>query len=86
MLKQECVNSAPMTMEPVEVYYFPCEFQPGRWAVLRSWTEGTIEVDGEPYDLCRFESYRGRRTGRLVVFSRLSDAKRLCDVLNSNQE
>jgi hypothetical protein len=63
--------------------YYPVEFRSGRWAILHMHITGEGEDEDGLFDICDIEWHRGRYTGKIVTFSRLSDVERLCSVLNS---
>jgi hypothetical protein len=76
---------AAVTDEPIEEY-FPQEYRPGRWCILCDYPTGEVlEENGALFEVHSIRVHRGRRTGQLVEFSRLSDAERLCRVLNGEE-
>lgn len=67
--------------------YFPREYAPGRWVIMHSFYTGEIghDEDGDPFEIWCLDFHYGLRTGQPVTFSRLSDAERLCRVLNGEE-
>jgi hypothetical protein len=88
MLDQLHVSSlapAVVAAQPVEEYFL-WEYVPGRWLIVCDYPTGEmVEEGGEVFEVRSMRLHRGRRTGQPVEFSRLSDAERLCRVLNGDE-
>jgi hypothetical protein len=74
-----------VTVGPIEEY-FPQEYRPGCWRILCDYPTGEVlEEDGKLFEVRGIRVHCGRRSGQPVEFSRLSDAERLCRVLNGEE-
>lgn len=72
---------APMSVQ--SRVYFPHEYTSGRWMVLYCHSIAQVGSGEKEIETLGMSLHCGRRTGEPVEFSRLSDAERLCDVLNA---